>query len=396
MTRRLFLEDPARADFKARILARREAGGKPALVLDQTAFYATSGGQPHDTGTLNGVRVLDVVEAGDEIVHVLEAPVEGESVRGEVDWGRRIDHVQQHHGQHLLSAAFIRICDARTISFHLGETTCSIDLDRSGLSPKKIEAAQAEANRVVLEDRPVSVLSMTREEAEAAGARRLPEKIRGTLRVIEVPEFDLQPCSGTHPSSTGKVGAIVVLGTEKYKGGTRVGFVCGGRAVRTLSAYSRTLRSLASKLSVPVEETEEALARRLEEEKQLRRRLGAMDKQIIRSLGKEIFDRGESAGGRRICLHEAPDRDMPGLKGLAHEIQSHGGAIAVLVSRSAKGCLFVAGASDDVDVDLRPILKEVFEKVEGKGGGMARFVQGSFSAASPSDVLSCFRDALAE
>src|SRR5258706_10875257 len=161
MTRRLFYEDPRLREFTGQIVRRLEAGGKPGVVPDATAFYPTGGGQPHDTGTLNGVRVVDVVEDGEDIIHVLERPIEGDQAQGAVDWDRRTDHLQQHHGQHLLSEAFVRVCGAETASFHLGAETCSIDLATDRVSPEDVAAAEALANDVVLEDREVAISWVT-------------------------------------------------------------------------------------------------------------------------------------------------------------------------------------------------------------------------------------------
>ena len=216
-TRRLYRDDPYLLEFEANVVARREVQGKPAVVLDETAFYAESGGQPWDTGTLDAVQVVAVLEQGDEIVHVLSAPLSADRVRGRVDGDRRRDHRQQHHGQHLLSRAFVELHSARTTSFHLGSEVSTIDLDRL-VGDEQIAAAVARTNEVVWAARPVRVRTVTRAEAEGLGVTA-PEDAGDAVRLVEAEGFDLQPCGGTHPRSTAEVGCVAVVGHERYKGG---------------------------------------------------------------------------------------------------------------------------------------------------------------------------------
>jgi alanyl-tRNA synthetase len=396
VTRKLFYDEPELRSFEANVTARLEAGGRPAVVLDRTAFYATSGGQPCDGGTLEGVRVVDVFEAGGGgIVHVLEAPLEAERVRGEVDWARRVDHSQQHHGQHILSAAFARTCGAQTASFRLGPETCSIDLDRPALGERELRAAEALANEAIRDNRPVSVTMASRDEAARMGVRKLPDGVEGPLRIVSIPDLDAQPCSGTHPRSTGFVQAVCVLDSERTKGALRVTFVCGGRVVRELAAASKRLREASARLSAPPAELAEAIARRLEEERSLRRALAERDEALAEREGREIFERGVPAGGRRLCLFEAPaGRDLKGLKRLAQAVTAGGSAVVVLAAAAEKGCLFVAGASADHEVDLRETLRRVFERSPGRGGGEPKFVQGSLPEAAAAEALRLFRESL--
>src|SRR5262249_44364733 len=225
--------------------------GRTHVFLDRTAFYPTSGGQPFNTGTLGGLRVVDVVdEDGGRIAHVLERGglSEGQTVTGVIDWPRRFDHMQQHTGQHVLSAAFSRLFDARTVSFHLGDEVSTIDLAKE-MKPDQIEAAEVEANRVVWEDRPVAIRFASKDEAAAMPLRK--ESLRdGTLRLIDVEDFDLSACGGTHVARTGAIGVIAVAGSERFKGGQRLAFLCGGRALRRFGAMRDVLTASVRLLSV--------------------------------------------------------------------------------------------------------------------------------------------------
>jgi alanyl-tRNA synthetase len=238
VTERLYYEDPYLVEFDAHVLAvEPREQGRHAATLDRTAFYPTSGGQPFDTGTLGSARVVDVVDADDHtIVHVIDARLEPGPVHGRIDWDRRFDHMQQHTGQHVLSAAFDRVLNVRTVGFHLGSTTSTIDLSRE-VSAAEILRVEDEANQVVWQDRPVTIRF-----AEADEAARLPLRKEiareGPLRLVEVQDFDLSACGGTHVARTGAIGIIAVAASERFRGGSRIEFLCGSRA---LDGY-RTLR----------------------------------------------------------------------------------------------------------------------------------------------------------
>ena len=234
MTRRLYYTEPDRQTFEATVAACVAEGGRFHVTLDATAFYPTSGGQPFDTGVLGGVKVVDVVDRDDddeEVVHVVEGPLDpGSRVEGAIDWDRRFDHMQQHTGQHILSAAFDRLLDAPTVSFHLGTDGATIDVARE-VAPPAIAKAEAEANRIVWDNRPVSIRFVDADEAARLPLRKEPAR-EGTLRLVEISDFDLSACGGTHVSRTGAIGMIAVTNAERFRGGSRLTFVCGARALR--------------------------------------------------------------------------------------------------------------------------------------------------------------------
>ena len=246
MTDRLYYTDSFVYEFEAdvvEILAPSSAGSPRAVILDRTAFYPTSGGQVFDTGwiaPLNAVnesgraRVIEVAEREDgTVLHFLEAtaPIaKGSRIRGLIDADRRRDHMQQHSGQHVLSAAFVRLFDMGTVSFHMGNEYCSIDLDTASLTPEQVEAAEHLANEVILEERPVKIRFVTREEASGLGLRKLPPGDKHELRLIDIHNFDLTACGGTHVRGTGQIGCILLRKTERVRQGMRVEFVCGLRA----------------------------------------------------------------------------------------------------------------------------------------------------------------------
>ncbi|MFN8096195.1 MAG: alanyl-tRNA editing protein [Vicinamibacteria bacterium] len=251
MTIRLFLDDPELLEFDAVVRSRTEHEGRPAVVLDRTAFYAESGGQPWDTGALGDARVVAVVESGGDVLHVLDCPLGDDRVHGRVDADRRRDHVQQHHGQHLLSRAFVETARAGTVAFHLGAEVTTIDLDRP-VTAEQARAAERRANEVVWEARPVTITTIAAAEAKAQGLEA-PAGVE-RVRVVDADGWDRQPCGGTHPRSTAGVGVVLVVGLERYKGGTRVSFVCGHRALAAMARRGDVIERLVGTLSAPIDE----------------------------------------------------------------------------------------------------------------------------------------------
>jgi alanyl-tRNA synthetase len=229
-TKRLYYTDCYLREFEAQIVAAEQTQRGFRVVLEQTAFYPESGGQPSDRGTLEGFQVLDVTDEGEAVVHWLDGKLAPGRVKGLVDWTRRFDHMQQHTGQHVLSAAFERTGHYRTVSFHLGAEVSSIDLDSDRLAERQLEEAEDVANRVAFEDRPVRISFRPAEEANRLELRK-PTEREGDVRLIEIEGFDLSACGGTHVSRTGAIGIIAVRRFERMKGLTRVEFLCGRRAL---------------------------------------------------------------------------------------------------------------------------------------------------------------------
>jgi alanyl-tRNA synthetase len=282
MTLRLDLATPDLLRFDAQVLAVRTLGGRPAVVLDRTAFYPEGGGQPADRGWLGGVAVVDVQEVDGEVLHAVEGTPPSGAVVGEVDPVRRRDHVQQHHGQHLLSAAFEKVAGARTVSFHLGQETCTIDLDQppAALGPERLRAVEILANELVFRDLPVTVREFGPEELARLPLRKEPA--RGSRVVVVAPEIvhagldpativDASPCGGTHPARTGAVGAIAVLRAQKWGAGTRVEFLCGERVVAALAEAGRRVQDAARALRCAPADLAAAAAHTAEEVGSLRK-----------------------------------------------------------------------------------------------------------------------------
>ena len=280
VTERLYYSDSHLIEFEARVVdVTDRVSGWTAVVLDRTAFYPTGGGQPSDTGTLNGSRVVECIDDGDNgVLHVVQgaAPVRDAVVRGRVDWVRRLDHMQQHTGQHILSQALVTLFNAPTKSFRVMDVSCEIDVELNHPTSELIERAVELANNVIWEDRAITVLNVTSDEAAKLPLRK--ESARdGELRLIEIEGFDLTPCGGTHAYRTGEVGMIAVRSWERAKGLTRIEFVAGMRALADYRRANKSAREIAAMFSTGRDDAPQVAAQMVEENKELHRRIRVLE-----------------------------------------------------------------------------------------------------------------------
>jgi alanyl-tRNA synthetase len=396
MTHRIYYSDPYAVDFEATVVGVESApdahAGKTGVVLDKTAFYPTSGGQPFDVGRLGDASVVDVIDRDDgTILHVVEGSLQPGPIRGRIDWARRFDHMQQHTGQHVLSAAFDRALQVRTVSFHLGTVTSTIDLHRE-VTAAEIARAESEANQVVWEDRPVTIRF-----ADADEAARLPlrkESVReGTLRIIEVADFDVSACGGTHVARTGAIGIIAVTATERFRGGTRIEFVCGGRALASFRTLRDTMASATRLLSVVPGDLSPAIERLQAESKDARRLIKDMQSRLAEFEAASLANRAEPLGSIRAVITSLEGLDANGLKTIAASITSRPGHVAVLISSPSPSFAVVARATD-VTIDSGAILKQLIAAFGGKGGGRPEMAQGGGLQGSANDILAAARGAI--
>jgi alanyl-tRNA synthetase len=397
-TLKLYDADAYLLDFDARIVALTTHGGRPAVVLDQTAFYAEGGGQPWDLGTLDGVAVTAVVEQDGRVLHVLERALDaqivvGASVHGRVDGARRRDHRQQHHGQHLLSRAFVELHSVATHGFHLGSEAVTIDLARA-VSPAEIDSAVRRANEVVQEARPVRVRTLSLEEARDAG-HAPPADARAGVRLVDAGGFDAQPCSGTHPSSTAEVGPIVVLRPERHKGATRLHFVCGMRALDAVAARLRALDEAGALLSA-APETLAAAARQALDDLRAARKL-AEDRlaRALRGEARDLAARAEPGPeGRPLVAALLEAREPAELRALAVETCTVVGGTVLLGARGDGAQLAFARVPGSA-LDVAGALRAALAVLGGRGGGRGDVVQGGApSAAQLEAALDAARAAL--
>jgi alanyl-tRNA synthetase len=404
MTKRIYYDNSEAHEFDSVVedvppLSPEQS--RPAVILRETAFYPTSGGQVHDTGwlTVNGgdgggerLRVTEVADMEDgRIVHYLETPAKlplaGAAVHGSIDGERRRDHMQQHSGQHVLSAAFIELYRMPTVSFHMGEDYCSIDLTAPTVSSEQIAGAERRANEIVFENRPVTVRYVSRAEAEKLGLRKLPATERDELRLIEIADFDLTACGGTHVGASGEIGSILLRKNEKVRQGTRVEFVCGGRAVRMARRDYGALSEAAALFSAKLWDVPEQIRKSLDDSKLLRKQKDDALDELAELMAAAVLHNQPETKGRKIVLKVFPDRDAGFAKLFAQKVTRAGTPAIALVASTMDPPGMVFAQTPGGAADMGTLLKQVLSSVSGRGGGSRDFAQGGVPAGSNVEQL---------
>jgi alanyl-tRNA synthetase len=370
MTLRLYYTDSYVRDFEAAVVDRTDAGRR--IYLDRTAFYPTSGGQPFDTGRLGGIAVLDVVDETDRIAHLLETPLTGDKASGSINWNRRFDHMQQHTGQHLLSAVLADLGGHATIGVHFGRETSTLDLDTGGLATDQVAKVEARANDILVENRLVQV---SFEDAASANGLRKPTDRAGALRIVTIQGLDRSACGGTHVRATGEIGAILIRKVERVRKGVRLEFLCGGRAIRSARADHELLGRMAMEFSAAAEELPDLMEVQradLKESTAVRRDLQAkLDSYRARELYAAAVP--DATGMRRVVLRDQAS-SVDDIRGVAQAFTSM--PKAVFVGTVPSPPAVVLAASPDSGIDAASLLKSLLTSVGGRGGGSATMAQG--------------------
>ena len=369
-TTRLYYEDAYLTEFEAEVVEARQLEGKPAVVLDRTAFYPESGGQPWDTGTLGGAAVVEVLDLDGTILHVLDREIEGGRIRGHIDWPARYDRMQQHTGQHVLSQAFWEVLKGETRSFHLGPEVSTLEIGLASASDADLDRVEDRANAVVWEDREVKAYFVPEERIGEVPLRRPPKK-SGLLRVVEVDGFDYSACGGTHVRRTGEIGIIRIGPAEKIRGNLRFEFLCGGRALRDYREKDRSTRKMAGAFSCAAAGVAAQVEKLGIEHKALKKRARKLEERLA------AFEAGEvvrSAPGRIIAA-VLEDRTPDEARFLALNIIKSGEfAVAYGAPGEGQGHLIVA-RSESIRADLRQLVPVVAAVLPVKGGGGPSLVE---------------------
>jgi len=373
-TERLYYTDCYLREFQARVTRVQPAETGCRVYFDRTAFYPDSGGQPADRGSVGGIPLLDAVDEGDEIAHLLERQPESENIEGTIDWERRFDHMQQHTGQHVLSAAFQKCGGYKTVSFHLGAEVSTIDLDSDRLARRQLDEAEEMSNQVVFENRPVRIFLRPAEETGQLDLRK-PTFREGDVRLVEVEGFDLSACGGTHVNQTGAVGLIAVRKYERLKGLTRVEFVCGRRALHQSRQDFLILSEAARLFSTGREGLPDLITKQVAE---LRGALRSREKLVIRLAefrALELWQAVPEKAGRRVVRRVFPAEDAQEAKMVAHALAKRPSTVALIGVKGNPAALFFSQSAGG-ELDMGKILKEATAKFGGKGGGALDFAQG--------------------
>jgi len=385
MTERLYFADPTLIEFDARVVAATPG----AIILDRTAFYPTSGGQVFDTGRLESdgrsVRVVEVAENEiGEILHRVESSdlfAPGTTLHGVIDRPRRRDHMQQHTGQHLLSAVFIELFNAPTVSFHMVDESCTIDLDVKSLSAEQIREAERRSNEIISDDVPVEIKFATPEEARQMGVRKIPPDLKDKLRLIEIRGHDLTACGGTHVGRSGEIGSLLLRKAEKVKQGMRVEFVCGTRAVATARKDFETLTSAAALFSSHLYDVPEQIRKTLDEAKSAGKREQKIQAELAEAMAAAMVAGAPESNGIRLVKRAFTDRDLGFIKLLAQKLASHPAVLALLATTTPQPSLVFAQSAAG-RFDMGALMKEAMSALGGRGGGSRDLAQGGAPAGA--------------
>jgi alanyl-tRNA synthetase len=372
MTERLYYTDAYLTQFDASVLEHADGGRR--AYLDRTAFYPTSGGQPFDQGWLGEAEVVDVVDEGERIAHLLASPMTETRVRGRIDWTRRFDHMQQHTGQHLLSAVLAELFGWQTLSVHFGRESATLDLDAPVFpSHEQIVEAERRANEVVVENRPVRV---SFEDASAAGTLRKATDREGTLRIVSIEGLDRSACGGTHVRATGEIGCILARKVERVKQHARLEFLCGGRAVRRARTDHDLLTQLSTRYSALAEEVPALVEAQRAELTQAVAAGRELERELSRYRARELYQAAPlRPDGLRMTLVRQSEGSADRIRPLAEAFGGLPGTLFVGVAENPLTILLAS--SEDSGIDAGKTLRAELERVGGRGGGSARLAQGS-------------------
>jgi alanyl-tRNA synthetase len=378
MTIRLYYDDSYCTTFDATVTATGESGGRPAVQLDRTHFYPTSGGQPNDTGTLAGANVVDVLVQEDTLWHVLAESANltaGQVVTGSIDWQRRYDHMQQHSGQHLLSQVAFRLFGFETVSVHFGATESTLDLDAAAVDPDQLASAEQEANRLAYEALPITAYAVLQEALTAVPLRR-PPKVTGTVRIVEIADFDYSACGGTHVHTTAEIAPVKIVRQERRRGQTRLTFLCGLRACRDYAEKHRLLVEAANIFSNDLAAVPALIQRSLDQTRELQRQVDTLTEQLVAYEVDELLARAAMEGDLRVVQKVYADRSVDALKQTASLLRGQPKTLALLGTQPGGKLTLLFGRSDDLSLHAGNLLRDTLKAFGGNGGGRPELAQG--------------------
>ena len=382
MTERLYYRDCYLQEFRAHVLETGDDGRR--VYLDRTAFYPTSGGQPFDIGKLGGANVIEVIDEEDRVAHILDAPVATGEITAQIDWSRRFDHMQQHTGQHLLSAVLEELFKIPTVSFHLGAEVCTIDVAAPSVTAVQIDQAEVRCAEIVGEARP---LAITFEDAASDLGLRKESQRTGTLRVVAIQGIDRSACGGTHVRTTAEIGPMLIRKTEKIRGNTRLEFVCGLRALHQARADFRTLQELSRQLSAPVSETPVLVSAQIERIKALEKTNQRLASEVAQREGREQWAAAapDAQGVRRAVEQVTQGAIDDAIRTRAQAFVAQGRAVFLAVSKNPPSVLLAASADSGIHAGER--VKSAVAAAGGRGGGNQALAQGSLPATADLDAI---------
>ncbi|HHY1427069.1 TPA: alanyl-tRNA editing protein [Bacillus cereus] len=393
MEQKLYYTDAYKQDFTTKVIKQDyDKDGNLYVILNETVFYPTGGGQPHDTGTLNGIAVLGVEEVDEEIRHFIAEQLHTEEVEGKINWERRFDHMQQHAAQHILSAAFWDYFNIPTIGFHLGKETVTIDLETvtidletENLHAETVEKAVQIANKIVFENHPILIKWMNLEEAKTLPLRKEPTMTEN-IRVVIIENFDYNGCGGTHPKRTGEVGPIQVLGWERNKGGIRLTFIAGWRTLKLMGQQQQIMKDVSKQLNSSEADIPAKVAQLLTSQKENEKAMQTMTEKLLYTEANELLQQPTKIHAGILISKVFTNRSMQEiakLSAIITEQQEHAITYFVIENEDKLQCILACGKT--VTLDMNALLKEALPTIEGKGGGNKKSARGGGKAMMSED-----------
>ncbi|EDX69536.1 serine-tRNA(Ala) deacylase AlaX [Bacillus cereus] len=386
MEQKLYYTDAYKQDFTTKVIKQDyDKDGNLYVILNETVFYPTGGGQPHDTGTLNGIAVLGVEEVDEEIRHFIAEQLHTEEVEGKINWERRFDHMQQHAAQHILSAAFWDYFNIPTIGFHLGKETVTIDLETENLHAETVEKAVQIANKIVFENHPILIKWMNLEEAKTLPLRKEPTMTEN-IRVVMIENFDYNGCGGTHPKRTGEVGPIQVLSWERNKGGIRLTFIAGWRTLKLIGQQQQIMKDVSKQLNSSESDIPAKVAQLLTSKKENEKAMQTMTEKLLYTEANELLQQPTKIHAGILISKVFTNRSMQEiakLSAIITEQQEH--AITYFVIENEDKLQYILACGKTVTLDMNALLKEALPTIEGKGGGNKKSARGGGKALMSGD-----------
>ncbi|WP_425446146.1 alanyl-tRNA editing protein [Dethiothermospora halolimnae] len=392
MTKKIYLDNPYLKEIKANVYSKKHIDNNYHIILDRTIFYPhLSGGQPKDTGTINGVKVKDVYEEGDNIVHVLSKDIGDKKVNLSIDWNTRFDHMQQHTGQHILSSAFNKLYGASTVGFHLGSSFVYIDIELPTLNNNEIKKVERFANEIIFSNFDIKTYIINKFDIDKFPLRK-PPSVDNNIRIVEINDIDFSPCSGTHHRGTGEVGLIKIRRWEKYKGNVRVEFVCGNRALNDYYWKNNQINAISNLLSIKDNKSLDAVNRIYNENKQLLKQIKNYKEKIQNHKVDNFLTNAPIHNNIKIVYHIFDNKNFNDIRIILSKILNQDCSIVVFGNKQHDKCQIIMGRSDNIDLDMTEIFNSIADIIDGNGGGNEKIIQGGGS--KPENISQCIKKAL--
>lgn len=396
MTEKLYLNNPYLREIDARIVEKTYKNGKYYIKLNRTIFYPhLSGGQPGDKGTINGVKVLEVYEDNMDIVHVTRDNIHSDKVMLNIDWDNRLDNMQQHSGQHLLSAAFYKLYNGETVGFHIGEDYVYIDVTLPELTEEEAKKVEIYANRIIFSNFDIKSYYIEKKDIDKIPVRKQPS-VSSHIRIVEIDNIDFSPCGGTHLRQTGEIGLIKIRKWEKYKGNIRLEFVCGNRALADYSWKNKAVNDISLLLSSKDKDIYNKVKTLLDQKIALEKENRSLKEEIVKYKGKELLRSAFKVKNKPFISKIFTDKDLKEINAISAFLNNVSSSIHILGSNKDNKGQFLVSVPKDIDINLKDILKEVSNEFDLKGGGNANTVQGGCKIGDLEEVLKKFYEMIKE